>query len=195
LGQESLFHVVKNIGIFKKLDYKSSMNKDGASKNIVTTSIIPKFFICLAFVFIAYGCTGTNHAIIPPVTEASGAREIKSSSLEEEPAGTVGIARYYTKRYNGRITSSGAIYNPRKLTAAHPTLPFGTRVKVVNLTNNKSVMVTVNDRCREHEESFIDLSRQAARQLGIIRQGKAAVRIIPMEKDSQSQEVSSIAYK
>ena len=106
----------------------------------------------------------------------------------------MGIARYYTKRYNGRRTGSGAIYNPRKLTAAHPTLPFGTRVKVVNLANNKSVIVTVNDRCREHEESFIDLSRQAARQLGIIRQGKAAVRIIPMEKDSQSQDISSIAY-
>jgi rare lipoprotein A len=171
------------------------MNKDDASKNIVTTSIISKFFICLAFVFIAYGCTGTNHAIIPPVTEAPGVRQIKSSSLEEEPAGTVGIARYYTKRYNGRRTSSGAIYNPRKLTAAHPTLPFGTRVKVVNLANNKSVIVTVNDRCREYEESFIDLSMQTARQLGIIWQGKATVRIVPMEKDSQSQEVSSIAYK
>jgi rare lipoprotein A len=195
LGQELLFSIVKNIGIFKKLDYKLNMNKDGASKNIVTTSTtISKFFICLAFVFIAYGCTGTNHAIIYPFTEAPGARQIKSSSLEEESAGTVGIARYYTKRYNGRRTSSGAIYNPRKLTAAHPTFPFGTRVKVVNLANNKSVIVMINDRCREHEESFIDLSRQAARQLDIIRQGKAAVRIIPMEKDSQSQDVSSIAY-
>jgi rare lipoprotein A (peptidoglycan hydrolase) len=193
--QELLFRIVKNIGIFKKLDYKSNMNKDGASKNFVTASIMSKFLICFVFVFITYGCTGTNYAIIAPATEAPGARQIKSSSLEEETAGTAGIARYYTKRYNGRRTGSGEIYNPRKLTAAHPTLPFGTRVKVVNLANNKSVIVTVNDRCREHEESFIDLSRQAARQLGIIGQGKVTVRIIPMERDSQLQEVSSIAYK
>ncbi|HPV52343.1 MAG TPA: septal ring lytic transglycosylase RlpA family protein, partial [Smithella sp.] len=65
----------------------------------------------------------------------------------------------------------------KKLTAAHPTLPLGTLVKVVNLDNNKSVVVKINDRCLEHEDVFIDLSREAARRLGFLRQGKARVRI------------------
>jgi len=170
------------------------MNKDAASKNHVFVSILSKTFICLAFVYaalIVYGCAGTNQTLFYPVTGASGANKIKATFSEEDQAGTAGVARYYTKRYNGRRTSSGEVYNPKKLTAAHPTLPFGTRVKVVNIANNKSVIVTVNDRCREHEDSFIDLSRQAARQLGMIRQGKAEVLIIPMGKDEESQEVSS----
>jgi len=128
---------------------------------------------------------------IPTKIKTSEAEQVKTSSTEEEPEGILAIARYYTKRRNGGRTSSGAIYNPQKLTAAHSTLPFGTRVKVVNLTNNRSVVVTVNDRCREHEESFIDLSRQAARQLGFLRQGKANVRliIIDEEEDDDQPEV------
>lgn len=168
------------------------MNKYNTSKSIVSTSIISKLFICLVFVFLTYGCAAINQAMVSPFIKAESAEQIKTSSGEDESAGTVGVARYYKKHYNGRRTSSGEIYNPRKLTAAHLTLPLGTRVKVVNLANNRSVIVTVNDRCREHEDSFIDLSRQAARQLGIIRQGKAAVRIIPMGKDNPSPEVSSI---
>ena len=92
--------------------------------------------------------------------------------------GAEGVARYYAKKYNGRKTTSGEIYNSKKLTAAHPTLPLGTRVKVVNLNNNKSVIVKINDRCEEHEDVFIDLSRQAARKIGITKKkGKADVRI------------------
>lgn len=93
------------------------------------------------------------------------------------PDGAEGTARYYAKSYNGKRTTSGQIYNSKKLTAAHPTLPLGTRVKVVNLDNNKSVIVKINDRCLEHEDVFIDLSRQAARKIGMSKKGKANVRI------------------
>ncbi len=108
-------------------------------------------------------------------------KQVKISSVEDEQTGVLGIARYYAKRYNGRRTSSGAIYDPQKLTAAHPTLPLGTRVKVVNLSNNRSVIVTVNDRCRKYKMPFIDVSRQAAHQLDFIRHSKVKVRIIPLE--------------
>lgn len=99
------------------------------------------------------------------------------------PDGVPGVATYYAKRFNGRRTSSGEIYNSKKMTAAHPTLAFGTRVKVVNLSNNKSVIVKINDRPRTQDDSLIDLSRQAARQLGILRQGKAKVLMIVMEEN------------
>lgn len=101
----------------------------------------------------------------------------------EETQGTEGIASYYAKRYNGRRTNSGQRYDPGKLTAAHPTLPHGTRVRVINLTNNKEVVVTINDRCRSRKQAFIDLSRAAARKLGFLGKGTARVCIIPLEKE------------
>lgn len=100
---------------------------------------------------------------------------------EQEREGVEGKAYYYAKRYNKKRTSSGARYNPRKLTAAHPTIPLGTRVKVVNLANERSVVVTVNDRCRKQSVEVIDLSQAAARQLGFLGKGMARVQIIPME--------------
>jgi rare lipoprotein A len=102
----------------------------------------------------------------------------------EETAGVEGIASYYAKSYNGKRTNSGHRYDPAKLTAAHPTLPHGTRVRVINLANNKEVTVTINDRCRSRKQPFIDLSRAAARQLGFLGKGITRVRIIPLDKES-----------
>ena len=102
---------------------------------------------------------------------------------DEEPEGTIGTAAYYAKRRHGKRTHSGEIYHRQRLTAAHATLPHGTRVKVINLANNRSVVVTVNDRCRKREGEFIDLSREAARQLGFLSRGKARVRIIRLDEE------------
>lgn len=143
--------------------------------------IILTFVCCLVLLFSALPSRAED--TIPAEKKTCETGQIKMSSVEEESAGVLGIARYYAKRYNGRRTSSGVRYNPRKMTAAHPTLPLGTRVKVVNLANNRSVIVTINDRCRSYGTPFIDLSRQAARQLDFIRQAKANVRIIPLGKD------------
>ncbi len=102
--------------------------------------------------------------------------------------GMVGIASYYAKRYNGKRTNSGARYNPEKLTAASAHLPLGTRVKVVNLANDREVVVTVNDRCRKRKVPFIDLSRAAARKLGFLGKGIARVRIIPLDDEESEGE-------
>jgi len=89
----------------------------------------------------------------------------------------IGLATYYAKRYNGRRTSSGAKHDPEEMTAAHHNLPLGSRVKVTNLANNKSVIVVINDRCRKMSVPFIDLSRAAARKLGFLGEGRAHVAI------------------
>ena len=94
-----------------------------------------------------------------------------------------GIASYYAKRYNGRRTTSGARYNPEKMTAAHSDLPLGTKVKVRNLVNDKEVIVTVNDRCRKRKGVFIDLSRAAAKKLGFLGKGITRVAIITVEQE------------
>jgi rare lipoprotein A len=102
----------------------------------------------------------------------------------KEAADVKGLATYYAKRYNRRRTQSGERYSPEKLTAAHPTLPFGTRVKVVNLENKKEVVVRINDRCRKRKVPNIDLSRGAAKKLGFLGKGITRVRIVPLDEQS-----------
>lgn len=88
-----------------------------------------------------------------------------------------GIASYYAGRFHGRKTSSGEIYDSKKLTAAHRTLKFGTMVKVTNLKNNLSVIVKVNDRGPFAHNRIIDVSQAAAQEIGMLKTGTAQVRI------------------
>lgn len=86
-----------------------------------------------------------------------------------------GKASFYANQFEGRQTASGEIYSHNKMTAAHRKLPFGTKVKVTNLTNNKSVIVEVNDRGPFIRGRIIDLSRSAAKKLDFIGLGVADV--------------------
>lgn len=88
-----------------------------------------------------------------------------------------GKASFYADKFEGHLTASGEKYKHSKLTAAHKTLPFGTKVKVTNLDNNQSVEVVVNDRGPYAEGRIIDLSKSAAEKLGFINQGLAEVKL------------------
>ncbi len=88
-----------------------------------------------------------------------------------------GKASYYADRFEGKPTASGEKYRHNKLTAAHKTLPFGTRVRVTNLANQAWVEVVINDRGPFVEDRIIDLSRAAAEKLGFIVQGIAEVKV------------------
>ena len=106
--------------------------------------------------------------------------EIKRPSVQwnlpQEPY-QVGLASYYGKEFHGRPTSSGEIFDMYGLTAAHNTLPLGSQIQVTNLGNNKSVIVTVNDRGPFVEGRILDLSYGAAKKLGMIEDGVVEVRI------------------
>ncbi|AGI22938.1 septal ring lytic transglycosylase RlpA family protein [Pseudomonas sp. MT3] len=88
-----------------------------------------------------------------------------------------GTASYYGRAHHGKKTASGERFNQHALTAAHRTLPFGTRVKVTNLNNGRSVVVRINDRGPFHRGRIIDVSRAAAEQLNMLRSGTAPVRL------------------
>ena len=88
-----------------------------------------------------------------------------------------GVASFYGEKYQGRPTASGELFNWHQLTAAHPSLPFGTLVKVTNLENNRSVIVRVNDRGPFIAGRVIDLSQSAAGQLQMMQKGLARVQI------------------
>jgi rare lipoprotein A len=78
-----------------------------------------------------------------------------------------GLAAVYSSRLNGHTTSSGQTFDQKKLTAAHRTLPFGTKIKVTNPKNHRSVVLRVNDRGPAQRERILDISSAAARRLGI----------------------------
>lgn len=105
----------------------------------------------------------------PVAAPASGAKTSGEHQLE-------GKAAYYSNRFNGRKTASGQRFNNAAMTTAHNTLPFGTRVKITNTKNNKSVVVRVNDRGPSTPGRIFDLTRAAAGKLGYVRAGLADVK-------------------
>lgn len=88
-----------------------------------------------------------------------------------------GEASWYGPGFNGRTAASGEVFNQDALTAAHRSLPFGTRVRVQNLTNGRSVEVEINDRGPYAGGRVIDLSQAAAERIGMVQSGVADVRI------------------
>ena len=104
------------------------------------------------------------------ITAIIGANDASSGAFRQE-----GIASWYGNEFHGRPTASGEIFDSSQLTAAHPTLPFGTVLTVTNTFNNKQVTVTVNDRGPFVSARIIDLSRGAAEILDMIHTGTARV--------------------
>nr|WP_169780817.1 septal ring lytic transglycosylase RlpA family protein [Croceibacterium atlanticum] len=95
---------------------------------------------------------------------------------QAEDLGT-GIASYYGKRFAGRPTASGEAFDPQQHTAAHRTLPFGSKVRVTNPRNGRSVVVRINDRGPFVKGRTIDLSRGAAEEVGIVAAGHGTVQL------------------
>jgi rare lipoprotein A len=102
---------------------------------------------------------------------------VLSSCRGSKQVTEIGKGSYYHDKFTGRQTASGEIYRKNKLTAAHPSLPFGTRVKVTNLSNGRSVMVRINDRGPFGKGRVIDLSKSAARKVGLLKAGVAKVKL------------------
>jgi rare lipoprotein A len=102
-----------------------------------------------------------------------------------QPART-GLASWYGKRYQGRVTASGERFDMKQLTAAHRSLPFGSKVLVTCPSTGRSVVVRVNDRGPSPRGRIIDLSRAAARELGILGRGLAQVVLIRLPTETAS---------
>lgn len=88
-----------------------------------------------------------------------------------------GKASFYADKFNGRLTANGEIFDNKKISAAHKTLPFNTYVKVTNLSNDKSIVVRINDRGPFVEDRIIDLSKAAANSLDFVNDGVTDVRV------------------
>jgi len=133
-----------------------------------------------AAVFLLAACSSDPDAAAGAKRQAGQPYSVNSVNYapREEPGyDTVGIASWYGKRYHGRRTASGEIFDMQSATAAHRTLPFGTRVQVTNLENGRSAILKINDRGPFIKRRIIDVSRSAAQTLGFVQQGTVRVRV------------------
>ena len=124
--------------------------------------LVPALILAVAVA----GCATPRGSVQPP--PASGERP---GSVQ------TGYASWYGKRHHGQLTTSGEVYDMNQFTAAHPTLPMGTRLRVTNLQNGRSVEVRVNDRGPAVHGRILDLSYAAARALGAVQEGVIPVRL------------------
>jgi rare lipoprotein A len=105
------------------------------------------------------------------------AHPVDAAKIDTSKAYQIGVASYYGKKFHGRKTANGEVFNMYKLTAAHRVLPLGTRVRVTNMKNGRWVEVKVNDRGPFIEGRVLDLSFAAALELEMVQAGTARVMI------------------
>ena len=160
--------------------------------NIKYKILIPKYsfgigiftFAVLLFVFI--GC-GVSQRFAEKGEQSEPAKSAEHTGQSVRPSsGKVlltleGVVSYYANDFNGKQTSNGEIFDMYALTAAHRTFPFGTKVRVTNLENNKSVIIRVNDRGPFKEGRIMDLSFGAAKEIDLIRTGTVRARLEVLE--------------
>jgi len=120
--------------------------------------------------------------VTPPVSKTSGSNQRKTSTPKsgvssKAKAYQIGTASWYGEQFQGKQTASGEPFDMLDFTAAHPSLPLGSFVKVTNLRNGQSVVVRINDRGPVVEGRIIDVSYNAARALGFKERGLQTVRL------------------
>ena len=146
---------------------------------------IPRLAAALILVALAAGCART-HKAPPTAAPAPTVSPPVARALPPEPrvlqtGKQTGKASWYGDAHHGRKTASGETFDMNALTAAHRTLPLGTRVLVTNLANGRSIEVRINDRGPVIPDRIIDLSFAAARALGGVGAGVFRVRIAVVE--------------
>jgi rare lipoprotein A len=113
----------------------------------------------------------------PPPAVQPEQQPAQDAAVPDENPNLIGVASWYGDEWQGRITASGKPFDDSKLTAAHRTLPLNTRVRVTNLKTGRSVEVTITDRGPYADGRVIDLSKAAAKKLGMVKDGLVPVRI------------------
>jgi rare lipoprotein A len=132
-------------------------------------------------VALAAGCSMIAGCSMQPMGAPLGAR---SETYQAAPTGSghLALASWYGPGFEGRRTSDGEVFRENRLTAASRSLPMGSRVRVTNLNNGRSVVVRINDRGPYVRGRGIDLSKGAARQIGLTREGVARVRLTSLDE-------------
>jgi peptidoglycan lytic transglycosylase len=129
----------------------------------------------LALAVIVAACSRAR----PPSPESLSA-SVERAGRDKTGREEIGDASFYAGRHQGKPTASGEAFDKNALTAAHRSLPFGTRLEVTNLENDSSIVVRINDRGPFVRGRIVDLSLAAAKALGMAKDGVARVRLRPL---------------
>jgi len=150
-----------------------------------------KIFIAFSTLIILFGCSSLPRFYLKELVKSEKGNSTVISSNESKietfnnlpnsVESVTGVASFYSDAFDGKKTANGETYNMLELTAAHRTYPFNTMIRVINLANNKSVIVRINDRGPVPEDRIIDLSLGAAIQLGMDKTGLQEVRLEVIE--------------
>lgn len=158
----------------------------------------PRLFAYLVALVLSAGGLGACSVAPPPAAPAAvalipppPAAPPTASPTEGPRFVQTGLASWYGNEFKSKETASGERFHPNDLTAAHRSLPLETIVRVTNLTNGQTVIVRVNDRGPFARDRIIDLSRGAAKRLGMAKAGVAPVRIEVFDAD-QTQKLAEI---
>lgn len=141
--------------------------------------VVPMFFL-----FVIEACAPALRFTSQKIKDVvPSAPEENLDRYENYPAleTVTGIASFYADKYHGRITYGGEVYDMNGISAAHPSYSMNTIVRITNLTNNKNVILRINDKMPLHPERIIDLSLGAAQKLDFVKQGLAEVKIEVLE--------------
>lgn len=139
---------------------------------------------CSVAIVLIVGCTSTPR-FAERSTDGSKSQQQSGQNARRNTGKVLltleGVASYYAHDFDGKQTSNGESFDMHALTAAHRTFPFGTKIRVTNLENNKIVIVRVNDRGPFKEGRIIDLSMGAAKEIDLIRNGTTRVKLEVLE--------------
>lgn len=127
----------------------------------------------ISWIILFYGCSSTTRYSRTIDNSENEVRGKDEAGLEVES----GTASFYADEFDGKKTANGEIYDMHDLTAAHPSYPFNTIVRVTNLSNGKSVEVRINDRMPQFKGRIIDLSLAAAKEIEMINAGIQEVEV------------------
>ena len=130
--------------------------------------------ILISFIFIVSCGSSITYG---DYVDTTGWSRKQIESIKNHPKTQIGIASYYGKKFHKKRTANGEIFNMYKVSAAHKSYPLGTKVRVTNLENGKSIKLVINDRGPFVKGRIIDLSYKAARKLDFVNQGTTKVRI------------------
>lgn len=131
--------------------------------------ILPRIVLALGLLYT--GVAYAQDSVSPAKILLKKKRKADTSKIQ------FGVASYYAKKFHGRKTASGELYDHEKMTAAHNGLPLGTWVKVTNQRNGRSVIVKINDRLHYKNPRLVDMSGIAAKKLGFISKGLVKVKL------------------
>ena len=134
--------------------------------------------IYILLAFFTMSCTSSIRFSGENMNNQSGDSTIKDNNKVKAGYTFKGKASYYGDKYDGRKTASGEVFDQDKLTAAHRTLPFGTKCKVTNIKNGKNVEVIINDRGPFIKSRIIDLSKAAAKKIDMSKDGVIEVEVM-----------------